>query len=156
MILCPHFLILHSAAIQILRDRLIEAEQATVTSLQDEEYTPNLLLDLFHSALRSKGMSKFHILIFEISKPAAFTSHQIRKVTQLGEAYSLSLPSVTKSEVCHTIPDVSWTSVVTNDAADPQENPPAVGNGSLEDLAKEFGVDAHIVQALAQRLGCLQ
>jgi hypothetical protein len=30
------------------------------------------------------------------------------------------------------------------------------GNGSLDDLAKEFGVDTQIVQALAQRLNGLR
>ena len=62
------------------------------------------------------------------------------------------------SEACHTTSDVSWTPVITNGVAFPKgtkEHPPAFGKGSLDELAKEFGVDAHIVQALAQRLSCL-
>jgi len=89
----------------------------------------------------------------------AYTSQQIHTLTQLGEA--LSLPAGQKSgpfesfeAICNTS-DSSQMLEITDGTTTSVGQQPGF-NGSLDDLAKEFGVDAQVVQALAQRLSGLR
>jgi len=86
---------------------------------------------------------------------AAFTSVQHQRLVDLGESLGLALPSnidgslllVDPSEIASSglrtpIRDVSSDTAQVKDTS----------NDSLDSLAREFGVQTHIMQALAQRL----
>jgi len=67
----------------------------------------------------------------------AFTAQHIRSLTDLAEVHSLPLPD---GDISHLSESVSGSSA------------PRIPEKLLDDLAKEFGVDAQVVHALAKRL----
>jgi len=88
----------------------------------------------------------------------AFTAQHIRSLTDLAEVHSLPLPD---NVVSHLSESVSGSSAPRTSASD--DNPISISSRlsgksqytpdkSLDDLAKEFGVDAQVVHALAKRL----
>jgi len=88
----------------------------------------------------------------------AFTAQHIRSLTDLAEVHSLPLPD---NVVSHLSEPVSGSSAPRTPASD--DNPISISSRlsgksqytpdkSLDDLVKEFGVDAQVVQALARRL----
>lgn len=64
--------------------------------------------------------------------------------------FDLSLSSVSGSGVLRTPSNQDTSSIFFKQHLDPPSR--GHGNRSLDQLAKEFGVDPHVVQALAERL----
>ncbi|PPQ71950.1 hypothetical protein CVT24_007915 [Panaeolus cyanescens] len=141
-------------AIKILLTRVQEAEAKAEKSTNfPEEYTRELVIDLLQCALDCK----------------ALTAHQIRQLLQLAEENGLPAPeheseasmissmdtrshsdiSLPLTPASHQSPSIPRPVFVKEDPAPPAKTE------SLDELAREFGVDAHVVQALAQRLGRL-
>ena len=137
--------------------------------MNDEEYTLELLVELFHTGLRCKGIHSVDLEFAFSNFATALTLNQIRKLTELGEANGLPLPQM---EVCHSSetsqaagpgsPSLAFISASVDNAVSPSTQPSqkhqpvfSHADGSLDELAKEFGVDTHVVQALAQRLAKL-
>ncbi|KAF8156892.1 hypothetical protein B0H34DRAFT_477464 [Crassisporium funariophilum] len=145
-------------AIQILLTRVEKVRENSGTSVghQDSEFTMDLVHDLLHSALDCR----------------AFTSHQIHRLVDLAQARSLPLPERNVSPLSDYSDFGSRSgSSAPRTPGSARGSDPSMAffgqnvlnssharndtDGSLQDLAKEFGVDAHVVQALAQRLARL-
>ncbi|KAF8804517.1 hypothetical protein BYT27DRAFT_7225225 [Phlegmacium glaucopus] len=144
------------AALQNLLPRVEKAkEQSASSGHQEEEFTMELVISLVQSALDCR----------------AFTAHQIRSLVEFSEAHFLPLPDSDLSLLSESSDFVSRSgSSGPKTPASSQEYDNAGFyyntnrqmlnksqnrshvDGSLQDLAKEFGVDAHVVQALVQRL----
>ncbi len=156
------FFTMPSAALQILIGRVAEAKNA-MNKFLHEEYTLDLVIDLLHCALYCKGVTLPMLRNFYLKcNIIAFTPQQLRQLIELAEANSLPLPSSTvsrPSEVASTASFTSSTPVGVENAIllvnTKVQSAPSNADGSLEELAKEFGVDAQVVQALAQRLAKL-
>jgi len=120
------------------------------------------LLIFFTVLFAAKVLSKLHNCQKKTQNLTAYTSQQSHTLTQLGDALSLpagqiSGPLESFEGSCSTT-DSSQVPVIMDDATTSIElkgRQPGF-NGSLDDLAKEFGVDTQIVQALAQRLSGLR
>lgn len=89
----------------------------------------------------------------------AFTAQQVRRLTELAYAYSLPLPESDPSGIfeASTSSSVNSSNFLktpsTHETSNVMFNQQSlVTNTSLDDLAREFGIDANVVQALAQRL----
>ncbi|KDR76446.1 hypothetical protein GALMADRAFT_445568 [Galerina marginata CBS 339.88] len=140
-------------AITMLLPRVLKAQEKPKAPGQEEEYTMDVALSLLHTALDCK----------------AFTIHQIQRLTELAQTSSLPLPVSDADLDIQASPSSSFSvpsalrtppiQDISISAANPvQLNRPLVhdnSDSSLEDLAKEFGVDTQVVQALAQRLAKL-
>ncbi|CAA7257303.1 unnamed protein product [Cyclocybe aegerita] len=157
-----------------IRDRLFDATRAAIEALMpriqkakedaakprhaDEEHTMDLAADLLRAGLECK----------------AFTTQQVQAMMALAEAHSLPLPqahadtsrnsngssdagSQSESSAPRTPSnlDHSTSSVASTQQMQTLNQPTNVAYPSLDELAKEFGVDAQVVQALAQRLANL-
>lgn len=81
-----------------------------------------------------------------------FTPDQIRRFTDLLIHFAIPIPDI--EEVPETPSEQGSSPAALHTPCD-QETQPRQG-ASFADLAKEFGVEAHLVQALAQRLAALQ
>ncbi|KAF9003258.1 hypothetical protein BDQ17DRAFT_1355829 [Cyathus striatus] len=117
------------AAMQVLIARVEKAKQ----NLNEEEYTSNLVNELAHTAVHCR----------------AFTTQQVRKFAELLRACSVTLPEGTE-ELCS-----SRNSAPRTPSGGFQHGNFSVHPGPVEpfgDLAREFGVEAQLVHALAQRL----
>jgi hypothetical protein len=157
------FFTMPSVALQILIGRVAEAKNA-MNKFLHEEYTLDLVIDLLHCALCCKGVTPFLLLrtFYLKCDIIAFTPQQLRQLIELAEANSLPLPSNTvsrPSEVASTASFTPSTPVSVESAIlsvnTKVRSAPSNADESLEELAKEFGVDAQVVQALAQRLAKL-
>lgn len=141
------------SAIPILLSRVERAQEATKTlsSAREEEYTMDLVIDLLHTCMDCK----------------AFTIQQIQTLVELARSRNLPLPQSDVSHLSDTSDPSVSTGLLTPWSRDSppvriheralntsQGEKPHVEN-HLDALAKEFGVDAHVVQALAQRLAKL-
>ena len=89
------------------------------------------------------------------SSISAFTSVQHQRLIDLGESLGLALPAnVNESSLLADPSEITSSGLrtpirdVTSDTAQVKDT----SNDSLDSLAKEFGVQAHVMQALAQRL----
>ncbi|KAF4616504.1 hypothetical protein D9613_008773 [Agrocybe pediades] len=136
-------------AIQVLVQRVEKATQNSKSG-QDEEYTTDLVVALSHTAMECQ----------------AFTAQQVHKLYEQARSYSLPLPesnamsaagSATpfvsgNRSVLKTPPNQDMSAVIYNQRSVYHNQVKDDSNGSLDDLAREFGVDAQVVQALAQRL----
>ncbi|KAJ3507892.1 hypothetical protein NLJ89_g6050 [Agrocybe chaxingu] len=153
-----------------IRDRLFDATRAAIEALMprvhkakenmakpshaDEEYTMDLATDLLRAGLECK----------------AFTTQQVQALIALAEAHSLPLPhacvdnshnSDGSSDVgSHSGSCAPRTPSNLDKSTSTQQtlvlnHSTNMASHSLDELAKEFGVDAQVVQALAQRLANL-
>lgn len=127
------------------------------------------MIELFHNGFRCKGIRLVDLEFAFSNLVTAFTPNQIRKLTELAEADGLPLPkmgvshsSETSQAVGSSSPSLACIPVSVDKAISPsiqlsQKHQPVFSHadGSLDELAKEFGVDTHVVQALAQRLAKL-
>jgi hypothetical protein len=162
-----------SVALQNLLPRVEKAkERSAASGHQDEEFTMELVISLVQNALDCRG-NCFPIFsqnnaVLIIS--TAFTANQIRKLIEFSETHSLPLPDSDLSLLSEPSdftrsgssgPRTPSSSREYDNAAfyyntnQQMLNKSQTGghaDNSLQDLAKEFGVDPHVVQALAQRL----
>lgn len=101
----------------------------------------------------------YYDLHLSSSFSVAFTAQQIRKLTDFAHTHSLPLPDSDLSGIFEPSSSSSANSSnflktpSTHETSNMTFNQKSLANeSSLDDLAREFGVDAHVVQALAQRL----
>ncbi|KAF8172645.1 hypothetical protein BJ912DRAFT_1025004 [Pholiota molesta] len=128
-----------------VRDMLFgEGNAKSSSRQQEEEYTIDLAVDILHTALDCK----------------AFTVQQIQALIDLAQACSLPLPEHDQSHIS----DSSSLSGDNSGLRTPSSQDSSTivfkqhnlaEDRSLEKIAKEFGIDAHVMQALAQRLANL-
>jgi len=141
------------ASVQVLLTRIDSDEQSSVMANVDGQYSMDLVSDLVKTAMDCQ----------------AFTAQQLNKFTELLESCSLApRPACSSASGSRSssrsgcsqprTPDNQIMYGHGLDAADREASHrhPIAGSerdtGALEDLAREFGVEAHLVQALAQRL----
>lgn len=135
------------AAVQVLLPRVEKAKQQ---NNPDEEYSMDLVTDLVKTAMDCR----------------AFTAQQIRKFADLLEACSLPVPVpsfVSGSSVSDSTSRSSAPRTPANrdfdgsQAMHPNSNgtPPQRNSQPFGDIAREFGVEAQLVEALVQRLASL-
>ncbi|TFK20383.1 hypothetical protein FA15DRAFT_659135 [Coprinopsis marcescibilis] len=144
----------------LIRDRLFDLVLASLQILisrtqmakKNDEYTLDLVVDLARTAMGCK----------------VFTAQQMQRVAELLNMHSISLStfqndslrSDNSGETSTPSDSGSLASVLRTpeDRELVQSTKKATTNNPerpFDDLAKEFGVDAHIVHALAQRLAAL-
>ncbi|KAG5644366.1 hypothetical protein DXG03_008663, partial [Asterophora parasitica] len=160
------------AAVQILLSRV----NANSKVAHDNEYSVELVSGLVKTALGCHGMSPSMLIIVQHSSHPlipAFTDQQLNKFTEFLESRSLPLPSPNTAsrsassarseprtpETRDLYGRVSNVSTVAVEGEAPRLSPSPGGEGedgdTLASLAREFGVEAQLVQALAQRLAGL-
>lgn len=143
------------AAVQVLLARTDRDKQSSATPNVDGQYSMGLISDLVETTMNCQ----------------AFTTQQISKFTELLESLSLApRPSASASGSQSSsrsgssqprTPDNQGLSghispVFSREVSYRHPNTGAERNvGTLADLAREFGVEAYLVQALAQRLAAL-
>ncbi|KAF8970368.1 hypothetical protein BDZ97DRAFT_1902071 [Flammula alnicola] len=140
------------AAIQVLLPRISKVKEISksLSGHQEEEYTIDLAIDLLHTALNCN----------------AFTTHQIQRFAELAQACSLPLlendlsrmsdsSDMSGSSALRTPSSQDSSIMVSSQRLLNRSQSQSETDGSLDELAKEFGIDAHVVQALAQRLAKL-
>ena len=131
----------------------------------------DLLSQLVMAGMRCQGVLIFHS-VQAVIEPCnvAFTSQQMSKLSALLDSASLPAPTpapglaTTKpgngAFLCNRDSDVSLAheSVpeTQNGKVTPQQSESRLGQHSLGALAKEFGVEAQLVEALAQRLSAIR
>ncbi|KAF9527407.1 hypothetical protein CPB83DRAFT_394674 [Crepidotus variabilis] len=138
--------------IEALLSRVEDAKQVSRKEAYHEEYTLDFVLDLLYTGLRCH----------------AFTIQQTRALVGLAEKHRLPLPATPTPTISEQSDGASWTgsstpitphstdnATLTSSHSSKGFNSMHAPDGSLDDLAKEFGVDAQVVQALAQRLANL-
>jgi hypothetical protein len=141
-------------------------ERSAASGHQDEEFMMELVISLCAKRLPDL-QPKWHRSDYS----TAVTAHQIRKLIKFSEAHSLLLPDSNLSLLSGLSDFASHSgSSGPRTPASSREYENAAfyyninqqmlnksqtrshADSSLQDLAKEFGVDPHVVQALAQRL----
>lgn len=136
-------------AIQIVLPRIKQAEEKTGNGSQEQEYTLDLAVGILHAALACH----------------TFTLQQQQRLTELAQAYSLPLPSKEASLIPNPSAAVDFsdtgalntTSVLDSASLTASRSgaPVTKSDRPIDELAKEFGIDTHVVEALAQRLAML-
>jgi len=109
-------------------------------------------------------VTSFHPMTCTIStRFVAFTAQHIRSLTDLAEVHSLPLPDGDVSHLSESSDFLSASGSSAPRTLASDDNPTLISSRlseksqytpekSLDDLAKEFGVDAQVVRALAERL----
>ncbi|TFK39266.1 hypothetical protein BDQ12DRAFT_629803 [Crucibulum laeve] len=131
------------AAVQVLLTRVEQATNSANPN-HEEEYTMELVQDLLQSAINCQ----------------AFTAQQIKRLADLAE--TCSVPVTVPERVMAPIASGSST-MSTSSSSQSQPSLPrtlvaenhdvyVASHTPFSDLAREFGVEAQLVQALAQRL----
>ncbi|KAF8886510.1 hypothetical protein BD779DRAFT_1673142 [Infundibulicybe gibba] len=131
------------AAVQVLLSR-VDRDQP-LSSADVGEYTMELVYDLIKAVMYCP----------------AFTAQQLNKFSQLLESCSLSVPTDDEHDCPSSSPSGSGSSIPRTPGISTNTNfievnaPPVQDTASFGDLAREFGVEAQLVQALARRLAGL-
>ena len=152
------------AAAQMLLSR-VDNVAPSVTG--ESEYNMNLVLAYASAALDCQGMFQSCFPGSSLSNLLAFTTRQLSKFTELLKSNSIELPT---PSIDTASSDPSSSPISTNDELETPDSrdmashvyaaeevgwEPSAGTEVVAELAKEFGVEAQLVQALAQRLVAL-
>lgn len=139
------------AATQVLLSRIDHDKPSSSTASEDGQYSMDIVTDLVKTAMNCE----------------AFTSQQIKNFMELLESCSIVLSpaqSPRSGSTCSSPSTFSQSKTPENQDLDgrvsvliEREASSLSSNGDegkkvLADLAREFGVEAHLVRALAQRL----
>jgi len=134
----------------------------------ESEYSMNLVLAFASAALDCQGMLQPYFPGSSLSSLLAFTTRQLSKFAELLKSNSIELPA-SSTDAASSDPSSSPSSandeLETPDSRDTTSRvymtegevgwEPTADTEVVAELAKEFGVEAQLVQALAQRLVAL-
>ena len=164
-LLCWKFItVFPPAAAQILLSRI---DNVAPPVMGESEYNMNLVLAFASAALDCHGMFQPCFPGPSLSSLLAFTTRQLSKFAELFKSESIE-HTASSTDAASSDPSSSPSSandeLKTPDSRDVTSRvyvagevgrEPTAGTEVVAELAKEFGVEAQLVQALAQRLVAL-